>query len=178
MHEVVSPSRRSLAWSGLFFAVPLAFIQGATLFLWIRLSFPELWLVGTAFCYLIGGGFCGFRTTREGGEATKMKRGCLSGLLTGLLSSLLGVFFLVLLIIWYHYWWMPSLSPQSLHSRCVAPIACMSPQAGARFLLFFLPFEFLLANIGFIFLALLGGTLATRLTAQGRSIPRLAQRDR
>jgi hypothetical protein len=170
MHTVVppAPSRKSLALSALLFAVPLALAQGVMIFLsvWAE-SGGTPWLFGTAVCSVLGGGLCAFRTTRGVDESTSANWGRLSGLLTGLFSSLLGLFILALMIIWYITWWIPSLSTQP--SPChVTPLSCMSPQAGAKFGLIFLPFEilfFLLGNVGFVLLALLGGTLAAHLRA-------------
>lgn len=167
MHAIVPlpPSRKSLVLSALLFAVPLALAQAATIFLGVWASSGTPWLFSTAVCYVLGGGLCAFRTTRGLDKSTCANWGRLSGLLTGLFSSLLGVVALALILVWYIHWWIPGLSTQP--SPChVTPLSCMSPQAGAKFGLIFLPFEiffFLLGNVGFVLLALLGGTLAARL---------------
>ncbi len=170
MHTVVppTPSRKSLALSAVLFAVPLALAQGVMILLSVWAESGSIpWLFGTAVCYVLGGGLCAFRTTRGLDESTSANWGRLSGLLTGLFSSLLGLCILALMIIW----WIPRLSthPSPCH---VTPLSCMSPQAGAKFGLIFLPFEilfFLLGNGGFVLLAMLGGTLAAHLRA--RHIP-------
>lgn len=165
------PSRKSLILPALLFAVPLALVQGATILFIALNSLTPPWLFGTAVCSVLGGGLCALRTTSNVLDETRSTNwGRLSGLLTGLFSSLLGVVALALIVVWYTNWWIPTLSPQ-LPPGCethVTPLSCMSPQAGAKFGLIFLPFEilvFLLANVGFVLLALLGGTLAARLRA-------------
>jgi hypothetical protein len=77
MHAVVppAPSRKSLAWSALLFAVPLALAQGATIFLSAWASSPIPWLCGTAVCYVLGGGLCTLRTTGGVDESTSANWG-------------------------------------------------------------------------------------------------------
>ncbi len=174
MHVVgaLAPSRKSLALSALLFAIPLALAQIVLVFLSVWAQAYTPWLVGTAACSLLGGGFCALRTTRKVSDETiSINYGRFSGLLTGLLSSLLGLFLFALLLVWYTNWWIPRLSSQR-PPGCVPQatlLSCMSPQAVAKFGLAFLPLAimfFLLGNVGFVLLALLGGTLVAHLRAR------------
>src|SRR5258708_5211228 len=175
-------SRKSLILPALLFAAPLALAQGATIFFvgfglitltlpWFFSMFP--WLFCMPVGFVLVGGLCSFRTTRNVSDETISEHwGRFSGLLTGLFSALLGFFALVLLIVWYTNWWIPTLPTQS-SSPCqgsrLGPFACISPQAGARWSLIVLPLvimAFLLGNVCFVFLAMRGGELVGRLRAR------------
>jgi hypothetical protein len=183
MASVLPPlSRKSLILPALLFAVPLALAQGVTIFFFGRIiltpPFPWLlgmlpWLLSMPVGFVLVGGLCSFRTTSNVPDETiSANRGRFSGLLTGFFSSLLGLFALVLLVVWYTNWWIPTLSPQP-PSPCLdyrgGPFGCMSPQEGARFGLLALPIvilAFLLGNTFFVFFAMQSGTLVGRLRAR------------
>jgi len=175
-------SRKSLILPALLFAAPLALAQGATIFFFgfglIILTLPWLfsmlpWLFCMPVGFLLVGGLCSFRTTRNVPDETISENwGRFSGFLTGLFSSLLGFFALVLLVVWYTNWWIPTLPTQNsspCHNPRLLPFACISPQAGARLSLIVLPIviiAFLLGNVCFVFLAMRGGALVGRLRAR------------
>ncbi len=176
-------SRMSLILPALCFALPLALAQGSMMGVFFGLCLiPPLhpwfigmlpWLFGMPIGFALTGGVCSLRTTRHTSDETiSQKRGRLSGFLTGLFSSLLGLCALVLLFVWYTNWWIPTLSDQPfpgcvLH---VTPLSCMSPQLGARWsLIAVVPSvfgAFLLGNIFFVFFASQSGALIGRLRAR------------
>lgn len=174
-------ARKAHILPAFLFAVPLALVQGITIFLFgfglVSLMFPWFlamlpWLLSMLIGFALSGGLCSFTMTRNVPDETiSANRGSFSGLLTGLFSSLLGFLALILLVVWYTNWWTPTLSPQRPAS-CVphlAPFACMSPQAGARLSLITLPIvilAFLLGNVCFIALAMRSGALVGRLRAR------------
>ena len=165
------PSRKSLVFSTLLFAVPLTLAQGMTIFFSAWTSSATPWLVGTSICYILSGGLCTLKTTRSLDESTGTNWGCLSGLLTGLFSSLLGLCAVALCIIWYIHGQILSVSTQP--SPChvhTTPLSCPSPMLSLIFFAFG-TLIFLIGNVGFVFLALLAGTLVGSLKVRhGHSV--------
>lgn len=176
-------SRMSLILPALCFALPLALAQGSMMGIFFGLCLISPfhpwfigmlpWLFGMPIGFALTGGLCSLRTTRHiPDETISQKRGRLSGFLTGLFGSLLGLCALVLLFVWYTNWWIPTLSDQPLPGCVphVAPLSCMSPQFGARWSLTAVVFPvfgaFLLGNIFFVSFASQSGAFIGRLRAR------------
>src|SRR5258708_2823191 len=98
MQSITPLSRSSFVLWALLCAVLLVLFQGVFAILLHLISQSSLWPIGTALCYFLAGGLCALKTTRGLEEAASTRRGCLSGLLTGLFSIFLTLFLITLLI--------------------------------------------------------------------------------
>jgi len=139
----------------LLFGVLLVAVQGAVVFLASRSSSLLVWLIGTPVCYLLVSVLCALAMPRSGEKSASARNGTLSGLFTGLCSTLMAT----IILAGYGVYGIYRPDPQ-IPSR-MAPTL---PPSWALLLIFLIPFVAVnLIGVGFATLGgLVGGLLQTR----------------
>ncbi len=148
-------ARKAFILFVLLFGVLLVAAQGAIVFLAAHSSSLLPWLIGTPVCYLLVSVLCALAMPRSGEKSASARKGALSGLFTGLCSTLIATAILAGDGIYQIY------RPDPQIPSRMAPTL---PPSWALLLFFLIPFVAVnLISVGFATLGgWLGGLLQTR----------------